>query len=133
MLLVHALNQPASCKIAYARLHGNPPAFVCRKKAGTSASSGTSAVFAALGAGEAVPERSERLLSCDRARLAASELPTRPRGEAMFSHRLVMGVKALFRTGNEVRRTTTELLNSRAKAANILRSKHGLRMKTHHS
>lgn len=63
------------------------PAFVCRRNAGKSASSALSSVFAALGTGEDVPES---LLSCDRARFAANELPTLPRGDGIFRSSLVM-------------------------------------------
>ncbi len=63
------------------------PAFVCRRNAGKSASSRLSSVFAAFGTGEEVPER---LLSCDRARFAANELPTLPRGDGILCSSLVM-------------------------------------------
>lgn len=63
------------------------PALVCRRKAGKSASSGLSSVLAAFETGEEVPER---LLSCDRARFAANELPTLPRGDGIFCRSLVM-------------------------------------------
>ena len=78
--------------MAYARLHGRLPALVCRRNAGTSANSGSSSVLAAFGTGEAVPER---LLSCERARFAASELPILPRGEGMVAPEPIMSEEAL--------------------------------------
>lgn len=72
------------------------PALVCRRKAGKSASSALSSVLAAFATGEEVPER---LLSCDRARLAANELLTLPRGDGIFGSSLVMSEgTCLFRT-----------------------------------
>jgi len=82
--------------MAYARSYGSLPAFVCRRNAGKSASSRLSSVFAAFVTGELVPER---LLSCDRARFAANELPTLPSGEGIVFGNLVMSEKTSWHFG----------------------------------